>query len=184
MRFSDFIDNFVQEISTKPLPNENTMKKTRSIDFPHPRLPLCKLSATSLRVLQFNIWQEGTMVKGGSDAIVENIIALNPDVVTFSEVRNYQGVQFIDKLLKALAARGAEYHGRNSVSTGIIAKEEIISPEVVYPLKNDRGSVLKTVVDIGNHEMAFYSAHLDWLNCSSHLPRGYDGCTWKELPSP
>lgn len=163
---------------------KNTMKRLALLI----SLILCCLSAsyprTSLRVLQFNIWQEGTMVKGGFDAIVENIIALNPDVVTFSEVRNYQGVQFIDKLLKALAARGAEYHGRNSVSTGIIAKEEIISQEVVYPLKNDRGSVLKTVVDIGNHEMAFYSAHLDWLNCSSYLPRGYDGCTWKELPSP
>jgi hypothetical protein len=36
MRFSDFIDNFVQEISTKPLPNEKYDEKTRSIDFPHP----------------------------------------------------------------------------------------------------------------------------------------------------
>ena len=40
-------------------------------------------------VLQWNIWQEGTKVTGGYDAIVDEIIRLKPDFVTFSEVRNY-----------------------------------------------------------------------------------------------
>ena len=42
-------------------------------------------------VLQWNIWQEGTMVPGGYDAIVDEIARLQPDFVTFSEVRNYDG---------------------------------------------------------------------------------------------
>lgn len=40
-------------------------------------------------VLQWNIWQEGTMVKGGYEAIVNEIVRLKPDFVTLSEVRNY-----------------------------------------------------------------------------------------------
>lgn len=39
-------------------------------------------------VLQWNIWQEGTMVRGGYEAIVNEIVRLKPDFVTFSEVRN------------------------------------------------------------------------------------------------
>ena len=46
---------------------------------------------TEFTVLQWNIWQEGTMVPGGYDAIVDEIERLRPDFVTFSEVRNYHG---------------------------------------------------------------------------------------------
>lgn len=45
--------------------------------------------AEEFTILQWNIWQEGTMVKGGYDAIVEEIVRLKPDFVTLSEVRNY-----------------------------------------------------------------------------------------------
>ena len=40
-------------------------------------------------VLQWNIWQEGTMVKGGYDAIINEIVRLKPDFVTFSEVTHF-----------------------------------------------------------------------------------------------
>ena len=36
-------------------------------------------------VLQWNVWQEGTMIPGGYDAIVNEIVRLKPDFVTFSE---------------------------------------------------------------------------------------------------
>ena len=137
-----------------------------------------------LRVMQFNIWQEGTQVENGFQGIVDNIISLNPDLVTFSEVRNYNGVSFIPRLLSALEQRGVHYYGKESVSTGIISKYEIESHDIVYPLDNDRGSVIKDIIKVGKGGVALYSAHLDWLNCSSYLPRGYDGCTWEKLPSP
>ncbi len=41
-----------------------------------------------LTVLQFNIWQEGTVIPGGFDAIADEIARLKPDFVTPSEVRN------------------------------------------------------------------------------------------------
>lgn len=47
---------------------------------------------TEVSVLQWNIWQEGTSVKGGANAIVEEIARLQPDFVTLSEVRNYKAL--------------------------------------------------------------------------------------------
>lgn len=141
-------------------------------------------SDKDIKVLQFNIWQEGTVVENGFSAIVENIIALDPDLVTFSEVRNYNNVSFIPRLLSELEKRGVTYYGKESVSTGILSKHEILSQEVVYPLENDRGSVIKASVQINGRNIVLYSAHLDWLNCSSYLPRGYDGSTWKKMERP
>ena len=75
---------------------------------------LLALSAFSVRaadytVLQWNIWQEGTMVEGGYDAIVNEIVRLQPDFVTLSEVRNYRGVDFTGRLAGEISARGVVY---------------------------------------------------------------------------
>ena len=78
-----------------------------------------------LKVLQFNIWQEGTVVPGGFEGIVNNIISLDPDLITFSEVRNYKQVDFIPRLVRALAIKGKTYFGEVSTSTGIISKYKI-----------------------------------------------------------
>lgn len=141
-------------------------------------------SEKELKVLQFNIWQEGSVVENGFPAIAENIVALDPDLVTFSEVRNYDGVSFIPRLLAELEKRGVTYYGKESVSTGLVSKYPIQSQEVVYPLENDRGSVIKAHILLNGKEIVLYSAHLDWLNCSSYLPRGYDGSTWKKREQP
>lgn len=147
-------------------------------------LAACQSPERELKVLQFNIWQEGTSVEGGYNGILDNIEALNPDLITFSEVRNYDGVSFIPRIVSDLEKRGLKYYGKESVSTGIISKHEILSQEVVYPLKNDRGSVIKAIVKVGDSEVALYSAHLDWQNCSYYMPRGYDGTTWKKMDAP
>ena len=110
----------------------------------------CQSSRKELKVLQFNIWQEGTSVENGYWGIVDNIVELSPDLITFSEVRNYNGISFISRLVTDLEKRGMRYYGKESVST----------------------------------EIVLYSAHLDWMNCSYYLPRGYDGCTWKKMKQP
>ncbi len=45
-------------------------------------------------LLQWNIWQEGTQVDGGYEAIVDELVRLQPDFVTLSEVRNYHDRDF------------------------------------------------------------------------------------------
>lgn len=123
-------------------------------------------------------------MENGFQGIVDNIANLEPDLITFSEVRNYNDVSFIPHLVNELQKKGLRYYGRESVSTGILSKYEIEDQKVVYPLNNDRGSVIKALVKIGKESIVLYSAHLDWLNCSSYLPRGYDSNTWKKLDAP
>ena len=141
-------------------------------------------SPKEITLLQFNIWQEGTMIEGGFASIVNHIARLQPDFVTFSEVRNYNDTDFIARLIDALSEAGVTYYGERSVSTGIISKYPILKQEIIYPLQNDRGSVLKACFRVEGREVVVYSAHLDWLNCSSYLPRGYGSSDWKKLPQP
>ncbi len=62
-------------------------------------------------VLQINVWQEGTCVPGGFDALVDNIIESGADVVFMQEIRNYGGRRFIPRLIEALALRGVTFYG-------------------------------------------------------------------------
>lgn len=61
-------------------------------------------------VLQWNVWQEGTMVPGGYDAIVNEIVRLKPDFVTFSEVRNYNKTNFTACVCASLKEKGLSYY--------------------------------------------------------------------------
>lgn len=53
-------------------------------------------------VLQFNIWQEGTVVENGYEAIVNEIIRLDADFIALSEVRNYNNSLFCDRIVASL----------------------------------------------------------------------------------
>lgn len=137
-----------------------------------------------ISVMQFNIWQEGTVVDNGFNGIVDNIVAADPDMVTFSEVRNYDNVDFISHVVTELKKKGLTYYGEPSVSTGLISKYPIIEQSVVYPYKNDQGSVLKAIIKVENRTVALYSAHLDYKHYACYLPRGYSGSTWEKLKKP
>ena len=67
-------------------------------------LSSCQQEKT-FKVLQFNIWQEGAVVKGGFDAIADEIVRSNADFVTLSEVRNYHQTRFCDRIVEALQQR-------------------------------------------------------------------------------
>lgn len=136
-----------------------------------------------LKVLQFNIWQEGTVVKNGFDAIVDEIIRTNADLIAFSEVRNYNGIDFSKHIVKTLKEKGHTYYAQPSQDTGLLSKYPIVEQTVLYPVKNDHGSITKAIINVLGVKVAFYSAHLDYLNCALYLPRGYDGSTWKKLDS-
>lgn len=138
-----------------------------------------------LKVMQMNIWQEGTMVKGGFDAIADEVSRLEPDIVLFSEVRNYQGKQFISRILQALKERGKTYYGENTLlDVGILSKYPIEDQHPNRPLEQDAGSVLKAKLKIAGRTVVVYSAHLDYTHYACYLPRGYSGVTWKKLEAP
>lgn len=65
-------------------------------------LPANSQKTGEFTVLQWNIWQEGTSVPGGYDAIINEIVRLQPDFVTFSEVRNYNKSNFSARIVSSL----------------------------------------------------------------------------------
>ncbi len=141
-------------------------------------------SKKNLKVLQFNIWQEGTIVPNGFEAIANEIINTKADLIAFSEVRNYNNTDFSQRIIQALAKRGVKFHGGKSYDSGLISRFPIMEYKVLYPVKNDHGSITKALIKVDKAIIAFYSAHLDYLNCSYYMPRGYDGSTWKKLEKP
>lgn len=133
-------------------------------------------------VLQINVWQEGTCVPGGFDALVDNIIESGADVVFMQEIRNYGGRRFIPRLIEALAMRGVTFYGEDTTcDSGVISR---------FPLAQDGrkwegcGSVQRVRINAGGHPVALYAAHLDYTNYACYYPRGYDGNTWKKIPAP
>lgn len=144
---------------------------------------LANAQSKTLKFLQFNIWQEGTIVPEGFDAIVEEIVANKADIVALSEVRNYKNVPFHKKLMDALAAKGFSYHSTYSYDSGILSKFPIESFSEVYPHKDDYGSAYKAIIDVNGKKVAAYTAHLDYRNAANYLTRGYDANTWKKLPN-
>lgn len=137
---------------------------------------------TQLKVLQMNIWQEGTSVQGGFEAIADEVVKSEADVVFFSEIRDYNDQAFMPRILEALKKRGVEYSGHScKLDVGILSKYPI---EEIRPLEGveDR-AVLKANIRVGGQTVVAYSAHLDYTNYACYLPRGYSGTTWKKLPT-
>ncbi|MDV4070744.1 endonuclease/exonuclease/phosphatase [Elizabethkingia anophelis] len=132
----------------------------------------------SFSVMQFNIWQEGTQVSGGYDAIVNEIAAREPDFVTLSEVRNYNNTSFDQRIVASLKAKGKTYYASRGEDNGVLSK---------YPIKEYSAFSayhrLVTEVVPGN-EVVIYSGHLDYTHYAVYYPRGYDPVTFKELPAP
>ena len=143
------------------------------------------VDAPEIKVLSLNVWQEGTRVENGFNLIVEQMVQLEPDLVAFAEVRNYNDSDFIGRLVAALRDRGLVYYGEKSFSTGIISKYPIAQQEVLSVWdNNDRGSATKALVEIKGRAIAFYSLHLDWRHYAVYLPRAYGSTSWKKVAAP
>lgn len=132
-----------------------------------------------LRVLQLNVWQDATQVEGAFQAIVNEVATHRPDIVTMCEVRNYNGVDFTQRLCRSLYEKGLQYYTCPSKDGGIIS---------LYPIVESQGldsvSINRAVLQVGKEQVAVYSVHLDYTHYACYLPRGYDGVTWKECAIP
>lgn len=132
-----------------------------------------------LKVLQLNIWQDATQVDGAYDAVVGEIAAHQPDVVTFCEVRNYNEVKFTERLCRSLKEKGLIYYTFDCLDGGIISKYPVLESSIL-----ETTTINRAVIQVGSLKIAVYAAHLDYTHYACYLPRGYDGVTWKERPLP
>ena len=137
-----------------------------------------------VRVLEFNLWQEGTSVEGGFDKIVDVILASQADVVAMSEVRNYKQVDLHARLLLALAKKGETFHGKfGGGDVGVISRYPVVKTEIVADSTSlDRGSIIAFYLrHPDDRELVVCAAHLDYRNYAIYLPRGYDGNSFKMI---
>lgn len=111
--------------------------------------------STEVTVLQWNVWQEGSVVPGGFEAIVDEIARLRPDFVTFSEVRNYNNTDFSQRITEALKQRGETYYGFYSYDSGLLSRYPIEENITVFPENKDHGSIYKLTTRIGKRPSAF-----------------------------
>lgn len=132
------------------------------------------------KVLQFNIWQEGTMVPGGYEALVDQIIESDAEFITLSEVRNYKDTRFCDRIVKSLKDRGHTFYSFYSYDTGLLSRYPIIDSTTIFPCVNDQGSIYRALINRNGQEIALYTAHLDYRNCTYYDIKGYDGSTWEK----
>jgi len=136
----------------------------------------------SFKVLQFNIWQEGTIVSGGYEGVIRHILESGADFVTLSEVRNYNDTRFCDRIVESLKDSGQTFYSFYSSDSGILSRYPIIDSTTVYPCVDDHGSAYRALIDMDGQEVALYTTHLDYLNCTYYDVKGYDGSTWKKRP--
>ena len=134
--------------------------------------------ATTLRVLQFNVWQEGTSVPGGVEKIADAIVQSRADVVAFSEVRNYRGEDWHGKILAALKAKAPEltFHGQFvGGDVGLVSRWPIASTAAVFDeTKANTGSVMAYRLALpGGREVTVGTAHLDYRHYAINWVRGY-----------
>jgi endonuclease/exonuclease/phosphatase family metal-dependent hydrolase len=127
------------------------------------------------KFMTFNIWQEGTSVSNGLIKIRDVIIETNPDVVCFTEVRNYKKEDWTDKIIKELQDKGYPYYrGYIGGDVSLISKFPITSSSLIY---NGEGSIVKFDVNFEEHTVVVACAHLDYTKYACYLPRGYNGGT-------
>ncbi|MHA3773990.1 endonuclease/exonuclease/phosphatase family protein [Verrucomicrobiota bacterium sgz303538] len=136
--------------------------------------------AEALRVLQLNVWQEGTSVAGGLEKIADAIFQSNADVVAFSEVRNYRGEDWHTKILSALKAKSPEvvFYGQYvGGDVGLVSRIPIASVVAIFDqTKADSGSVMAYRLSCPDgREVTVCSAHLDYKHYALNWVRGYHG---------
>jgi hypothetical protein len=136
----------------------------------------------TFKVLQFNIWQEGTVVPGGYEGIISQILQSKADFVTLSEVRNYNDTRFCDRIVQSLKDSGQVFYSFYSEDSGLLSRYPIIDSTTVYPLKDDHGSAYRALIDMNGQQVALYTTHLDYLNDTYYDVKGYSGSTWKKRP--
>ncbi len=126
-----------------------------------------------LRFLTFNIWQEGTSVPDGFKKIRDVILETNPDVVCFSEVRNYRDEDWTVKMVDALAEAEKKYYSEHvGGDISFISKYPIENGRQIF---DDHGTVVSVELNVDGHTILVFGVHLDYTYYASYLPRGYNG---------
>ena len=147
-------------------------------------VPRVEAGETDVKVLQLNLWHGLSQVPGGYQGFIGLLDSINPDIVFLCEIKD--GQKFIPQVIGEMKARHKHYYGEAfDLSVGVLTK---FKPDSVVKCctvpGNEERTMVKLLVTIAGHQMAFYSCHLDHRHYECYLPRGYSGTTWKKIEKP
>jgi len=143
-------------------------------------IPLFVLSCNTskeeeLTFLTFNVWQEGTSVPNGLEKIKNVIMATQPDVVCFTEVRNYNDEDWTTKIANALQDSGLNYYkGYAGGDVSFISKYPLEQGKQLFS-NTDKGTIATFDLLVNDLRIVIAGAHLDYTYYACYLPRGYNG---------
>lgn len=143
-------------------------------------------SENTFTVLQLNLWHQGSKVPNGYQGIVDVLDQVDADVVFLCEIRDFEGKQFMPRVVEDLKKRGKYYYGETlGMVVGMMSK---IKPDSIMKCcivpGDETRAMLKAVITIAGQPVSFYSCHLDYLHYECYMPRGYSGNTWKKIEAP
>lgn len=122
--------------------------------------------------MTFNVWQEGTSVPNGLTKIRDVIVKANPDIIGFTEVRNYNTQDWTTKIVNELSAVGLTYYrGYAGGDISLISKYPILSSQLIGT------AAAGFNINIKNNTVIVAITHLDYTYYACYLPRGYNGGT-------
>ncbi|GMS97766.1 hypothetical protein PENTCL1PPCAC_19941, partial [Pristionchus entomophagus] len=118
-----------------------------------PYLLLLLGTASCLKVMTFNVWMSGRMVKDGLSKIAAQIRAVNPDVVALQEVKEFEHIGELTTLL------GAGWSGtiHCKLDTAVLTRHTIVPGSYAQV---DRGMHVRIQLAGSNKQVAVWSFHL------------------------
>ncbi len=132
----------------------------------------------SIRVLSLNLWHHGAKVNGGFDMIARVIFDSGADFVAMSE----SDKEIPGRLVQALEKKGRKYYSQYVGSDLALLSRYPIQRAEMAPDPKFASRLLACHVELPDGEpVIVVTAHLDYLNYATYLPRGYDGNSWKMI---
>lgn len=143
-----------------------------------------KAEGRDVKVLQLNLWHGLSQVPGGYEGFIEMLDTIDADVIFLCEIKG--GQNFIRQVIGEMESRHKHYYGETfDLPVGVLTKfkPDSITKCCTVP-GNEERTMVKLLVTVAGHQVAFYSCHLDHRHYECYLPRGYSGMTWKKIDRP
>lgn len=159
-----FTDGYTEQIGK----SDGTHNKKR--EKPH---------GNELTFFQLNVWQECRNVPGAFEALVAQIVALEPDFATFCELYNRENA-IMPRLVDTLKKIGLDYYLKS------VDGRALLSKYVIDETQRINSFMFKAVCRVGKRRLVIYPAHAQYTYYSCYYPRGYndggEGSGWSKIP--
>ena len=121
-----------------------------------------------LTLLQLNLWMECTKVPNAFNALVDQIVSLQPDFATFCELYKGGDEAIMPLLVDALKQKGLTYYQSRVDGRGLLSKYRITETQKINEW------MFKGVCNVDGRRIAVYPSHANYVYYSCYYPRGYN----------